>query len=48
MLKRPKSEIQISHGMKSRDKTVVVSGIKGAGEDSVTRTEELLRKAIES
>lgn len=48
MLERPRSDIQISHGMKSRDKTVVVSGIRGTGEDSVKRTEDLLRKAVES
>ncbi|KAL2108558.1 hypothetical protein VUR80DRAFT_3642 [Thermomyces stellatus] len=48
VLQTPKSEIQISHGMKSRDKTVVVNGVKGDGEESVKRMGELLRKAAES
>jgi hypothetical protein len=33
--------------MKSRDKTVLVSGIKGIEEDAVRRAEDMLRSAIE-
>ena len=47
MLRTPKSEIVISRGMKSRDKTVVVGGVKG-GEESVRRIGDLLRAAAES
>ncbi|SPO05215.1 related to DUF167 domain protein [Cephalotrichum gorgonifer] len=48
VLDTPKSEIQISRGMKSRDKTVVVSGVKGAEDEAVKRVEDALRKAVES
>ncbi|KEZ42866.1 Uncharacterized protein SAPIO_CDS5294 [Scedosporium apiospermum] len=47
VLKKPKSEIQISHGMKSRDKTVVVSGVKEAEADAVRNVKEMLNKAVE-
>ncbi|MBE3047395.1 hypothetical protein IMZ48_33755 [Candidatus Bathyarchaeota archaeon] len=47
MLQTPKSEIQISHGMKSRDKTVVMSGVEGGGEESARRIRDLLREAVE-
>jgi len=45
VLKTPKSEIQISQGLASRDKTVVVGGVKGNGEEAVERVKGLLEKA---
>jgi uncharacterized protein YggU (UPF0235/DUF167 family) len=45
VLETPKSEIQISQGLKSRDKTVVVGGVKGDGEEAVRWARELLDEA---
>ncbi|KAF5022880.1 hypothetical protein F66182_5072 [Fusarium sp. NRRL 66182] len=43
----PKSSLQLTHGMKSRDKTVVVEGIKGDGEEYARTIREILDKALE-
>lgn len=43
----PKSSLQLTHGLKSRDKTVVLNGIKGDGEDYARTVRELLDKALE-
>ncbi|KAF4456588.1 hypothetical protein F53441_1332 [Fusarium austroafricanum] len=43
----PKSCLQLTHGMKSRDKTVVLGGIKGDGEDYARSVREMLDKAVE-
>lgn len=34
--------------MKSRDKTVVINGMKGDGEESVKRVGDMLKAAVES
>ncbi|PKS13008.1 hypothetical protein jhhlp_000349 [Lomentospora prolificans] len=47
VLNKPKSEIQISHGMKSRDKTVIVSGVKETEEEAVRSVREMLQKATD-
>jgi uncharacterized protein YggU (UPF0235/DUF167 family) len=43
----PKSSLQLTHGMKSRDKTVVLDGIKGDGDDYARNVREILDKAVE-
>jgi uncharacterized protein YggU (UPF0235/DUF167 family) len=43
----PKSSLQLTHGLKSRDKTVVLNGFKGDGEDYARTVHELLDKALE-
>lgn len=43
----PKSRLQLTHGMKSRDKTVVLGDIKGDGEEYAKAVRNLLDKAIE-
>lgn len=43
----PKSRLQLTHGMKSRDKTVVLGDIKGDGEEFAKTIRELLDKAVE-
>lgn len=43
----PKSSLQLTHGLKSRDKTVVLNGFKGDGEDYARTVRELLDKALE-
>ncbi|KAF5571984.1 DUF167 domain-containing protein [Fusarium phyllophilum] len=43
----PKSSLQLTHGMKSRDKTIVLGGIKGDGEDYARSIREILDKAAE-
>lgn len=41
-----KSEIQITHGTKSRDKTIMVGGkLVGDGEESVDRIRDILESA---
>ncbi|RMJ18751.1 hypothetical protein BHE90_014591 [Fusarium euwallaceae] len=47
VLEVPKSSLQLTHGLKSRDKTVVVNGFKGDGEDYAKTVRELLDKALE-
>lgn len=43
----PKSRLQLTHGMKSRDKTVVLGDIKGDGEEYAKTVRDLLDKAVE-
>ncbi|CAM1503790.1 Fc.00g013810.m01.CDS01 [Cosmosporella sp. VM-42] len=43
----PKSRLQLTHGMKSRDKTVVLGDIKGDGEEYAKSIREVLEKAVE-
>ncbi|KAF7546791.1 hypothetical protein G7Z17_g8174 [Cylindrodendrum hubeiense] len=43
----PKSRLQLTHGLKSRDKTVVLADIKGDGEEFAKTIRELLDKAVE-
>ena len=43
----PKSSLQLTHGMKSRDKTVVLGGVKGDGEDYARSIREILDSAAE-
>ncbi|QPC79693.1 hypothetical protein HYE68_010445 [Fusarium pseudograminearum] len=43
----PRSSLQLTYGMKSRDKTVVLGGIKGDGEDYARTIREILDKAAE-
>lgn len=41
----PKSRLHLSHGMKSRDKTVVLGDVKGNGEEEAQKILDILRKA---
>ncbi|KAF7562420.1 hypothetical protein G7046_g1691 [Stylonectria norvegica] len=43
----PKSRFQLTHGMKSRDKTVVLGDINGDGEEYAKLIRDLLDKAAE-
>ncbi|KAM5352086.1 hypothetical protein ACJ41O_004809 [Fusarium nematophilum] len=43
----PKSSLQLTHGLKSRDKTVVLGGVKGDGEEYANSIREMLDKAAE-
>ncbi|KAH7157164.1 hypothetical protein EDB81DRAFT_415006 [Dactylonectria macrodidyma] len=43
----PKSRLQLTHGLKSRDKTVIVGDIKGDGEEFAKTIRVMLDKAIE-
>lgn len=46
----PKSDVQIAHGLKSRDKTVAVTGVLAQGDESacLSRVRDLLEEAAES
>lgn len=43
----PKSRLQLTHGLKSREKTVVLADVKGDGEEYAKAVRDLLDKAIE-
>ncbi|KAH6891032.1 hypothetical protein B0T10DRAFT_458439 [Thelonectria olida] len=43
----PKSSLQLTHGLKSRDKTVVMGDIKGDGDEYAKTIRDLLDKAVE-
>ncbi|KPM34235.1 hypothetical protein AK830_g12344 [Neonectria ditissima] len=43
----PKSRLQLTHGFKSRDKTVVLGDIKGDGEEYAKAIREILDNAVE-
>ncbi|KAF4980944.1 hypothetical protein FZEAL_3164 [Fusarium zealandicum] len=43
----PKSRLQLTHGLKSRDKTVVLEGVKGDGEEYAKSVRDMLDKAVE-
>ncbi|KAF5011542.1 hypothetical protein FDECE_2353 [Fusarium decemcellulare] len=43
----PKSSFQLTHGLKSRDKTVVLQGVKGDGHEYAKTIREMLDKAAE-
>lgn len=47
ILSVPKSSLQLTHGMKSRDKTVVLDVIKGDGDDFARNVREILNRAVE-
>ena len=42
----PKSSLQVTRGLKSRDKTVAVSGIGDAEDAALSRVRELVDKAV--
>lgn len=42
----PKSRLELTHGLKSRDKTVVLGNIRGDGEECVKTMRNLLNKAV--
>lgn len=43
----PKSRLQLTHGMKSRDKTVVLGDIKEDGEEYTKKVWDILNNAVE-
>lgn len=42
----PKTRLHLARGAKSRDKTILLEGVQGDGEEQVTRVVELLERAI--
>ncbi|KAI5466455.1 hypothetical protein BGZ63DRAFT_420940 [Mariannaea sp. PMI_226] len=43
----PKTRLQLTHGFKSRDKTIVLGDVKGDGEEYAKTIRGLLDKAVE-